>query len=69
MLYTEISITMSQNPCLNPLRHQFIIHVQPTEYCDVTMYNILMLQCLTYEFPLRILNQIEVFLQLTYCTY
>jgi hypothetical protein len=33
------------------------------------MYNILMLQRLTYEFPLRIVNQIEVLLQVTYCTY
>jgi hypothetical protein len=41
MLYTEITITLSQNPCLNPLQHQFIIHVQLTTYCDVTMYNIL----------------------------
>jgi hypothetical protein len=38
-------------------------------YCDVTMENILMLHGLTEEFPLRILNEIGVLLQLTYCTY
>jgi hypothetical protein len=69
MLYTKITITLSQNLCLNRLRHQLIIHVQSTAYCDVTIYNILMLQRLTYKFPLRILSQIEVLLQLTYCTY
>jgi hypothetical protein len=60
MLCIEISVTLSQNPYPNLIRHQFIVRVQPTVYCDVTMDNMPLLQCLTKEFLLRILNRFKV---------